>query len=158
MKNCTQLCSVTHSLQCRSGWKHHHRCSGKKKQRAEAEDQGSLPASHWEGNWNYEKSTHKVDARLHALTHAHDIFIDSGVSFEERFERRSGGCGAGSAENTGPVWCPAAETGYEGTQKMTFTHWCWWYNRAHLSQILWPHLHPLFSVLNDIHPLPCIVF
>ncbi len=40
--------------------------------------------------------------------------VASGIGAEERSEGRPGGCGVGSAENAGPVRCPAAETGYEG--------------------------------------------
>lgn len=41
----------------------------------------------------------------------------SGRSFEECFERRSGGRGAFSAENAGPVRCRPAQKCHEGTQK-----------------------------------------
>lgn len=48
--------------------------------------------------------------------------VASGISAEERSEGRSGGCGVGSAENTGPVRCPAAESGYEGTHTLIQSH------------------------------------
>lgn len=44
----------------------------------------------------------------------------SGCSFEECVERRSGGRGAFSAENTGPVRCLPAQTGHEGTQNKKY--------------------------------------
>lgn len=43
----------------------------------------------------------------------------SGIGTEERSEGRSGGSGVGTPENTGPLRCPIAETGNEGTHTHT---------------------------------------
>lgn len=62
-----------HFIPCRCGWKDHHWCSGKTKQRAEAENQGSLPAIYGQGKWIQLKSTRTQSGQSVTWSHAvHD--------------------------------------------------------------------------------------
>lgn len=64
---------------------------------------------------------HRKHPRSAFLQSILEFIVASGISTKERPEGRSGGCGVGTVENTSSVWCPAAQTGYEGTNKCRLT-------------------------------------
>lgn len=99
-------------------------------------------------------NTHTQIAQIgcYMVSHWSGFLTATGCSFEERFERRSGGRGAFFAENAGPVWCLPPQTGYEGMQKKEK-----WLSLANANDVLehtcsknhWPQFHLSFSLLND---------